>query len=202
MGKWHLARHGQTSWNLEGRMQGRLDPPLAPAGHEQARRLAKRLNDFRLTAVYSSPLVRAAETARAVAAPSDTPIKFLPDLCETSHGKWDGLTMTEIQEQYPKEYQSFRSRQESFVPPGGESLAQITIRASAVVAAIKQNQKAEDNLLIVSHSGTLRALLLVLLDLPLSAYWLYRVTPCALSTVSISDNLSVVELWNDTSHLV
>ena len=182
-------------------MQGWLDPPLAPVGHEQARRLAERLAGVQLSAVYSSDLSRAAETARTLTDGRAAPLTLLSDLKETGHGEWDGLTMREIRERYPREYGSFMERQERFAAPGGESLDDVTARVSSVASELRRLHGPRENLLIVSHSGTLRALLLGLLNLPNSAYWRYRVTPCALSMVDVYEHNAVLDLWNDASHL-
>lgn len=182
-------------------MQGWLDPPLAPVGFDQAQQLAKRLEGVEFSAVYSSNLSRAEQTAQALTEGRSVEPVLLSDLRETGHGEWDGLTLTEIRAQYPMEYDSFMGQKEEFVPPGGESVAQVTKRASTVTRELRSLHSGHENLLIVSHSGTLRALLVTLLALPLAAYWSYRVNPCALSIIQVLQENAVVELWNDVSHI-
>ena len=87
-----LARHGETDWNREGRFQGHADPPLNGTGRAQAAQLAAGLADVELSAVYSSPLRRALETARVVAAAHELEAVALDALREVDVGSWQGLT--------------------------------------------------------------------------------------------------------------
>ena len=96
-----LARHGETDWNREGRFQGHADPPLNDTGRAQAERLAAELDHVELSAVYSSPLGRATETARIVAAARGLEPIALDALREVDVGSWQGLTREEIIDKLP-----------------------------------------------------------------------------------------------------
>ena len=96
-----LARHGETDWNRNGRVQGHTDIPLNATGIAQAQALAERLAGEPLAAVFASDLERARVTAAAVAARHELPVSIDPDLREKNFGSWEGLTDGEIAERFP-----------------------------------------------------------------------------------------------------
>src|SRR5437868_9037647 len=105
-----LIRHGETLWNQQARMQGQHDSPLTTLGLQQARQLARRLKDIPFTALYSSDLGRAHQTARYVADETGHAIVTEPDLRERSFGIFEGLTNHEIKTRYPDHYEPFAKR--------------------------------------------------------------------------------------------
>src|SRR4029079_3482461 len=96
-----LARHGETDWNVERRVQGHSDTPLNDTGRGQARALAEELAGEPIDAVYSSDLVRAHETARLVAEQRGLDVTAIRDLREKHFGTWEGLTDVEIHDRFP-----------------------------------------------------------------------------------------------------
>jgi probable phosphoglycerate mutase len=140
-----LARHGETDWNRDLRVQGHADVPLNELGREQARDLAERLEDVALDAIYSSDLVRARETAEAVARAKGLPVRVDPQLRETDFGSWEGLTREEIAERFPD-----RAR------PDGETYEQVRERMLAAINRIAA-EHAGGTVLIVSHGGALNS---------------------------------------------
>src|SRR4029079_16051617 len=97
-----LARHGETDWNVERRVQGHSDTPLNDRGRGQGRALAEELAGEPIDAVYSSDLLRAHETARIVAEQRGLDVTRSRDLCEKNVGTWEGLTDVEINERFPQ----------------------------------------------------------------------------------------------------
>ena len=89
--KLYIIRHGQTDWNVQGRIQGRQDIPLNAAGRSQAQMLAKGMEKRPVTAIYSSPQLRAMETAKALAGNQGVEVIPLPELVEIGYGDWEGL---------------------------------------------------------------------------------------------------------------
>jgi broad specificity phosphatase PhoE len=141
-----LARHGETDWNVEGRLQGWDDKPLNENGRAQARELAARIADVRFDAVYASDLARARETAEIVAEPHGVPVLVEPGLREMHYGSWSGLTRAEIEERYPGQ-----TRHDGET---GEEHLERVLRAAERIAARHPGERV----LIVSHGGSLRAL--------------------------------------------
>jgi probable phosphoglycerate mutase len=141
-----LARHGETDWNRELRIQGHSDVELNDEGRAQARALAEELAGVALAAVYSSDLSRARETAEIVAAGRGLPVQVDPDLREREYGSWEGLTRAEIERRFG-----------SHARHDGESDEAVRGRmVGAVSRIVAANPGAR--VLVVSHGGALNAL--------------------------------------------
>ncbi len=145
-----FARHGETDWNRERRVQGHSDTPLNETGREQARALALELAGEELDAVYSSDLLRAHETARIVADRLGLDVTVVKDLRERHFGTWEGLTDDEIFERYP------HARTESW----GDAETQEEM-AKRVLEALHRiaDTHPDGRVLVVSHGGPLRRVL-------------------------------------------
>ena len=144
-----LVRHGESTWIAEGRFQGQLDPPLSPLGERQAalvaRRLAQRddgvplpLPDGPPRGVWHSPLGRAADTARAIAAeqPASVALHATAGLLEIAQGEWEGLPHADVRARWADELAAWRRSPTTSHAPGGESLADATARVRGAVSAI------------------------------------------------------------------
>lgn len=203
MGRWYLVRHGETEWNRTGRMQGHTGVPLSAKGRRQAARLGERLRDVDFATVYCSDLPRAAETARIIAAGRDLAISDEADLREFSYGEWEGLTLEEVETRYPG---ALAERIEAggnlgWTAPGGESAIDAIRRVRRFTMRTSASHDPGENILVVGHGGSLRALVVCLLDLADDDFWKFRVDNTALAIVSDHDGSRVLESWNDTSHL-
>lgn len=160
----YLIRHAHPAFpeGVEKMCLGRrFDLPLSARGMEQARALALRFESIPLEAVYTSPLLRAQQTAQAIAGRS-RPLYVLDDLIELDGGEWDGLTYDQLHERYPD---SFGPDATGGSPPGGESDEAGLSRMQSVFAQIAEN--TQTCAAIVAHSGVNRLLLCRLADLPL-----------------------------------
>jgi broad specificity phosphatase PhoE len=140
-----LARHGETEWNRELRIQGSSDIELNELGRRQAQFLAQELTDVELDAIYASDLSRARETAAAVAATHGLEVNLDARLRERSFGSWEGLTREDI-EAFPQ-----GSRHD------GESDDEVRERMLEAVQAIADAHPGEQ-VLVVSHGGALNTL--------------------------------------------
>ena len=146
-----LARHGETDWNRDRRVQGHSDTPLNDSGRAQARALADELAAESLDAVYASDLARASDTARIVAERHAVEVVLLPTLRERHFGSWEGLTDAEILSRFPD------------ARPGhwgdGEGAEEMAGRVLAALHAIAWSHPG-GTVLVVAHGGPLRAVLL------------------------------------------
>jgi len=151
-----LVRHGESTWLAEGRFQGRGDTPLTDAGRRQATAIGARLAapaappslplpDTPPVAIWHSPLRRAAETAQAIheAREADAPLLPLDTLLELSQGEWEGLTLEEVRDHYPRQLQGWLEDPIHHHAPGGESLPTAFERAQRTLRTILPSPEEE-----------------------------------------------------------
>jgi broad specificity phosphatase PhoE len=150
----YLARHGQTAYNAEHRFQGHLPIPLDANGRAQAEDLAERAVPYGFTVLYASPLERALETARIVAARVGLESRLDPRLAETDCGDWTGRSMAEMQAEAPDLFQRWVDGNLGFRFPGGESFGEQAERVQAAIADIRA--APERPALVVCHRHTMR----------------------------------------------
>jgi glucosyl-3-phosphoglycerate phosphatase len=152
-----LLRHGQSTWNADGRWQGQADPPLSPLGEEQARDAARRLAPGQFSRVLASNLLRALRTAEILAQALGVPVEVDPDLREIDVGDWQGLTRDEINERAPGALADWsEGRSES--TPGGETRAHLTDRARSALLRAAAGSAPGEAVLVVSHGALIRHL--------------------------------------------
>jgi len=148
-----LARHGETDWNRDRRWQGHADPPLNEEGRRQAEALAGELADRPLAAVYTSDLRRARETAEIVAKLHRLEVEIEPALREIHVGSWEGLTAAEVEKRYPDGWARFQNGERGH---DGETHEDHSLRVVESVRRIA-HEHPDEEILIVSHGGSLRA---------------------------------------------
>ena len=151
-----LARHAQTADNAGGRILGHRDPPLTAGGVAQARQLGDALRGAGLRALWTSPLLRARETAAVVGAALGLDPVVLADLVESARGRWEGRTVAEIARETPELFAAFVTGDPAFAFPGGESLHEQGVRTAQALAAIAGGPLPA---LVIAHAGTIRAAL-------------------------------------------
>ena len=200
MGIIYITRHGETEWNVAGRIQGHTDVSLSERGREQAQMLARRLATVQIDAAYSSDLSRAAETARVVLGERDVPTTFTQELREYNKGVFEGLTEDEYREKYPELYEPSLANDLDFAPPGGETIRETSARLAGIVQQVR-DAHMDQSALIVGHGGSLRAGIVSLLGLPLEANWKFAMSNCSLTVIYTYDDNAVMHLYNDTSHI-
>jgi probable phosphoglycerate mutase len=196
-----LVRHGATVLAAEDRFAGATDVALSDEGREQTRRLAVRLADEKITAIYASPLGRTIETAQILAAPHNLKIQIRDGLREINHGHWEQMTRREVEQKFPKEIAEWEKDPYTFAPQGGESGLAVTARALPVLIDLVREHPG-GYLLVVSHKATVRLLLSSLLGFDPRRYRdNLDQKPAALNIVDFRDAANArLALFNDTSH--
>jgi probable phosphoglycerate mutase len=149
-----LARHGETDWNSDRRWQGWADQPLNEVGRAQARELGASLADRGIDAVYSSDLLRAAQTARIVAETLGLTVTVDRGLREVDVGDWSGRVHSDIEALDPEGYERWQNGGKGW--NGGESYEQMGERVVAAILRIALQHPGQ-SLLIVTHGGSIRA---------------------------------------------
>jgi len=195
-----LVRHGLTDWNNDGRFQGQTDVPLNPSGGRQAQALGGRLAEEPLDVIFTSDLTRAVETAKAISAHHTCPVMIDPRLREIGFGKWEGQTYAEIARDDPETLRAWETHAPQASGPGGETLAQLAGRIQSFLDDLGKTA-ADKTVLIVSHGGALQVMLCLLLGLPPTHYWQFRLSQASLSEVAFSPAGAVLHHLNDACHL-
>ncbi|MGD2127340.1 MAG: histidine phosphatase family protein [Desulfobacteraceae bacterium] len=197
-----LVRHGETEWNRIRRFQGRSDLPLNPRGRDQARALALALRDEILTAIYSSPLIRAMETARLIKNfhPS-VPLYEEEGLIEMDLGDFDGMGAGYWAQQHPDFRKTWQERPASVRMPGGESLPEVQARAIATLERIAQLHAPDRTLLLCSHNFVILTLLCHALEISLDRFRDLRQETAAFNVLYKGKNRLWAEVVNERSHL-
>ncbi len=151
-----MIRHGVTEWNREHRFQGQIDIPLSDAGVQQAEQLGARFKgDDSIAAIYSSDLSRAYFTAEPIARARGLAIVKDTGLRERSFGKFEGLTLAEIQQSHADQYQRWRAREPDFaIDGGGESLNVFFQRVRQTMHRLA-DAHAGQTIVLLTHGGVL-----------------------------------------------
>lgn len=153
-----LTRHGQTIWNIEGRVQGNLDSPLTEKGILQARSLAYRLKEEGIQHIYASDLPRAIGTAEEIRREIGlSALSVSPALRELSFGEWEGRVWLQLREEFPDIFKIWDIEPHRVTVPGGENMEMVSQRAWAFLEEIIQTHQGE-TVCVVTHGLTLKLL--------------------------------------------
>ena len=153
-----FIRHGQTDWNLQGKIQGSYDSNLNEAGINQAMKLSEVLLNlnYSFSRIYTSPQKRALQTAKILSEYSNIDYCAIDDLKEINMGEWEGLSWKEVEENYPVEYREWYLNRRYTKTPEGESYQDMLERVLKAIHKII-NENNED-VVIVSHSAVIMCL--------------------------------------------
>lgn len=195
-----VVRHGETEWNVQGRMQGHLDSPLTATGLAQAQALASRLQTESFDAFYSSDLLRAYQTAQTIADKHNASVTKVEGLRERNLGVFQGLTRQEIRNQFSEDIGGFRIDNPDYVVPEGESLLQFRQRCIEnfeQLALAHQGQR----ILVVVHGGVLISLFKHTLGLAPDTPRRFKILNTSLNVFSYEHNIWMLESWGNVYHL-
>jgi len=161
----YCVRHGESTYNAEGRVQGRLEVPLSELGKRQAKAVGTALEGKPIEILYASTQLRARETACIVSAVLGVAVQPEPQLMEINVGVFQGHRRCELAELYPEAFAQWSSGDPNFMIPGGESRRQVAERGREVFQRIRAAGHRE--VLIVAHGGILLATMKLLAGIPL-----------------------------------
>jgi len=164
--KIYVARHGETTWNEEGRIQGRSDPELSLKGYGQSLALLKQLKDRPLSAIYASTLQRSIHTAQPVADHIGLPIQRQPELDEIAFGILEGKNLYHFDEELKNEWNRFKDNRFAYRIPGAENYADVANRIRPFEERLLRDHEGQE-VLIVGHRVVNRLLIGMLMEFPL-----------------------------------
>jgi broad specificity phosphatase PhoE len=195
-----LVRHGQSTWNHEGRIQGQLDPPLSDEGRLQAVQLGRKLAGRRFAGFYSSDLRRATETARVVGDAVGIEPKPMTGLREIYLGQWEGLRTDELAVRFPEAWARWNAEPDWDLVPGGEGSAAFEARVAAALESIFSRHPAGDAL-VVTHGGVIQIALHHVVGRAGRGIFPFRIQNASVSVLERRNGRVVVSGVNDIGHL-
>ncbi len=196
-----LVRHGHVEGIDPERFRGRADLPLTERGRAQAQAVAARIAAaWRPRAAYTSPMQRCIATGAAIARACALEPRIVEELNDIDYGAWQGRSYDEIRGLHPEAFARWFATPHLMRFPGGESLQDVVARAANALRLVL-TQHGEDTIVLVAHDSVNRALLLQLLDQPLSAYWRLAQAPCCINEIDVLDGRICAWRVNETMHL-
>jgi broad specificity phosphatase PhoE len=195
----YLVRHGQTAWNREEVFRGRADIPLNEIGRKEALLTGQYLRGVRVDSVYSSPLSRAVETARAIGRPQGKEVVISDGLIDIDFGRWQGVPHDVVRERYGELYRQWKDTPHLVRFPGGESLEDVRERALRVIQEVVTNH-TDETLVMVSHRVVNKTMLCGLLGLDNAHFWQISQDTGSINILEFGEGFTLRRL-NDTSHL-
>lgn len=194
----YCVRHGETQFNLAGRIQGQSDSQLSDLGRKQCQAVARVLAGLQVDALIASPLRRAVESAEIIAETLGVPIKSDERLMEINAGIFQGHTWEEIDARFPGESRHWRSANPDYRIPGGESRRDVMTRTAAAFEEIREAGYRQA--LIVAHGGSLAAAFKALLQIPAERNP-FSLANGSISTANWEKDFRLLTL-NETGHLI
>jgi phosphoserine phosphatase len=196
-----LIRHGHVEGIKPERFRGRADLALTDRGRAQAQAVAKRVAALWLPArIYVSPMRRCIETGGAIAKACGVEAVRMDDLNDIDYGTWQWRSYKDVAEAEPQLFAAWFATPHLVRFPNGESLQDLLARTGDALRLVLRDH-GRDTIVLVSHDSVNRALLLQLLDQPLTSYWRLAQDPCCINEIDVVDGDIQIGRINETSHL-
>ena len=194
-----LVRHGFTKSNSAERYWGQTDVELSADGLKQAERLRDRLATEKIDAIYSSNLKRAVVTAQTIASVHKLEVVVCPEIGEMNFGKLEGLTFVEISKLYSEVTRMWKERNPALKCPGGESAREFNLRVAQFDERLKKHTP-EETILIVAHSGSLRALMCHFMKIGMERRWQFRLDFASITSLETFPEGAILTGLNENCH--
>lgn len=199
--KIYLVRHGETEWNIEGKMQGWEDSKLTEQGVQNAQSLGQYLEDIEFDCAYSSPLGRTIETTENILGEKKCSIILKDAFKEMNFGVFEGMYHQDIKEKYPEQHKNLWYNPHLYEPINGETFKELIDRVEKGLQDIIENCKGE-NVLLVTHAGVIKAIYLIIKKCSLDKFWsgpfIYQT---CVTVIEVVDNEMKITIEADTPHL-
>ncbi|MBN2394871.1 MAG: histidine phosphatase family protein [Candidatus Atribacteria bacterium] len=196
-----LVRHGECQGNREDLFRGRSDFPLNKEGFNQARELAKELKSFQPIKIFTSPLIRARQTAEAISQECNIQVEERYGMNNIELGSWEGKSKLYIAEKYPEQWQVWLKEPEKLSFPGMESLDKVQARSRKDLDDIIKEFSGK-TVIIVSHRAVLKPLIASCIGIKKPYFWRVHVDTASYSVIHYEKRrgFSLIQL-NQTKHL-
>jgi phosphoserine phosphatase len=196
-----LTRHGHVEGIEPKRFRGRADLALTRRGRAEAEAVAQRIaSGWRPAMIYTSPLRRCVATGAAISKACGVDARVLDALDDIDYGAWQSRSFEEMRDANPEIFAAWFAKPHLVRFPDGESLQDLVARTADALRLVLARH-ADETVVLVGHDSINRALLLQILDQPLSSYWRVVQDPCCINEIeALGHDIRVLRI-NDTSHL-
>jgi broad specificity phosphatase PhoE len=196
-----LVRHGHVEGIKPERFRGRSELPLTHRGVSEAQAVARRIaSAWRPVMIYTSPMQRCIETGHAIAKACGVETQAIAELNDIDYGAWQSRSYEEIEKAEPQLFAAWFATPHLVRFPDGESLQDMVARTADALRLVLIRH-VDDTVVLVGHTSVNRALLVQLVDQPLSAYWRLAQAPCCINEIDVVDGRVTVVRINETQHL-
>lgn len=196
-----LVRHGETTWNIEGRYQGQEDTHLSERGLKQGAMLAEGLRHIHIDRCISSPLQRSYKTCQLCAELHQLPVETDERLLEINHGSWEGILAPEIAAKYPKEFAFWHTKPHLVqMPDGGENLEDVRHRVRAAFDEYAEKYPNE-TILVAAHDAVNKAIICDLMGAGMEHFWQIKQDNTCINVLECNEGIWRLVLLNSTNHL-
>ncbi len=192
--KIYIVRHGETDWNSKRKWQGWVNTSLNDKGKGQAEKTATKLDSFEISKIYTSPLNRAMETAEIINSKINVELEEMDSLKEINFGEWEGLTLAEIRENYGEAFECWEDRPFEEVGFGVENVSKVQERAFKSLLDICSTN--DGDVLIVSHSLWIRALVCKVLCIPLESRMTFELENAGITVIEKTEDKFMLKTLN------
>jgi len=208
--KIYVVRHGETTWNKEEVFRGRKDIPLNDTGLWQAERTGAFFSDKGVSAIYSSPLARARQTASKIGEVSRVPVKVNDSFTDMDFGPWEGLSLATVQERFPQPLDTWRNYPHRFRIPGAETLARVRKRvekglqkavADGLTEGLTNGPTDGRAVVIVTHRVICKLLILHFLGVSNRFFWKIKCDPASITLAEQTGDDYTLSMVNQTLQL-
>ena len=199
----YLIRHGESTWNQAGRVQGWGDPALSARGVAQAAALARRFRRQPLHRIYASPLKRARQTARPVAEIAGLPVHPVADLREVGLGRWEGRPVAHLRQRHAALYRTWLQTPSRAQIPGAEGIPVFRRRVIGAFRGILEEADHGAMVALVTHGGVIRVILAHVLGIPFDPLMRgISLGNTSITRITRTRGRLAVTVLNDTAHLM
>ncbi|HME46216.1 MAG TPA: histidine phosphatase family protein [Syntrophorhabdales bacterium] len=204
--KIYVVRHGETTWNKEEVFRGRKDIPLNDTGLWQAERTGAFFSDKGVSAIYSSPLSRARQTASRIGEASRVPVTVDDAFTDMDFGPWEGLSLVTVEERFPQALDTWRNRPHQFRVAGAETLARVRKRVEkrlreAVTDGLTNGPADGPVVVIVTHRVICKLLVLHFLGVSNRFFWKIKCDPASITFAEQTGEDYTLSMVNQTLQL-
>jgi broad specificity phosphatase PhoE len=199
--EFYFVRHGRTEGNVRRILVGRTDIPLDELGYRQASAVADHVSSLpRPDVIVASPLLRARQTAHAIAERLALPVEVDPDIAELNFGEYEGWSFDDIQAHRPEFAEKFSDLEFDTHWPGGERLSEFHLRVRSALDNLAKRY-ASHRAVVVSHGGFLGSLAAQLFGTPPNDWSRYQIQNCSVTHLEIAAERTIFHRFNDCAHL-